>query len=1008
MRILAPLLTAARATWTGWSTRQRVHAVIVAISMCIAVGVQLPLSDWFIEDAAISFAYARNVANGEGLVTYVGGERVEGYSNPTWTFLLTLFEFVGINAFVAAKWLGGLFGAACIPLIYALTRSVRGHRKDDDAPAMAAVLLSMNAQFAIWNAAGLENSLFNLFLVIGLWRVLAEHEEDGVWRWPLSAFAFLGLAVTRPEGILYGALAGFTGMMLALSRDSRQGALYTAKWVFSFFLPFTLYHAVRYQYFGWAFPNTYYAKLGHKDFRPFSWSFRGWTYTRKWGWELWQMFFLPIYALAMTGLDKRRWIAWGVALVGLALVMYPGPDSWAQSALWPPIAPPSWWVQARVWGIVALMVALPLTALGRPAAAGRMLCWGSACITLFFAVYSTGDWMNGFRWFSLLAVPASVLFAIGVAELADLVQTTARSIDRPRLAVLGVILMGCGTVLATPPNVMHLDWFYGKRETGPFKVRMRVAYNTYLYRRLHLERPTVYDVDMGANMYWGQYDIVDMAGLVDVSMGHHHFERPFMQEYLWEERKPDLAHVHGGWARTSKIPSFPEWQERYIEAPGYPSSKKRVHIGNHVLRAHLMDEQWTGPEGVDVPFEDGLTLHGLLAPSPTTSPGSQLYVELGVSSRMRTNTEDYTAVVFLANDSGVAASWPASPAYDWIDAEDRREGEVFHGRYSFELPEDVPEGTYELGVVMFRGDKSVAGVLPPLPEEAEVEAPSENADSAPEGADAEDVGASDVPLVLPLYTLLADAELLLPEGYTAAGPRLARGEVRLTKTITVVSPEAHTESLMSTFDAVVQVADADRCAEAEEGWESARLPAYRRFAMLERERSRVGSHIASCLARQASSETDLDTQVDLLARAERWDRWSTDQDAAAEAILPKLESLGDAAVAAADWETAYTRFAQIMQIDPTQSHVRRKAELARDKRFGIDEDTLAQKEEERQERLKKARERQNKRHNNVNSRTDAELRRLKEAGRDGDTEADAPTPKPAIAVPVEPTPEASP
>ena len=38
---------------------------------------------FYIEDAGISFAYARNLVEGDGLATYAGGPRVEGYSNPT-------------------------------------------------------------------------------------------------------------------------------------------------------------------------------------------------------------------------------------------------------------------------------------------------------------------------------------------------------------------------------------------------------------------------------------------------------------------------------------------------------------------------------------------------------------------------------------------------------------------------------------------------------------------------------------------------------------------------------------------------------------------------------------------------------------------------------------------------------------------------------------------------------------------------------------------------------------
>src|SRR4051812_8768436 len=43
-----------------------------------------------IDDAYISFRYARNFAHGDGLV-YNLGERVEGYTNFLWTVILGLF-----------------------------------------------------------------------------------------------------------------------------------------------------------------------------------------------------------------------------------------------------------------------------------------------------------------------------------------------------------------------------------------------------------------------------------------------------------------------------------------------------------------------------------------------------------------------------------------------------------------------------------------------------------------------------------------------------------------------------------------------------------------------------------------------------------------------------------------------------------------------------------------------------------------------------------------------------
>ena len=54
----------------------------------------LPFRNWTPDDAFISFEYARNLAEGNGLV-FNDGERVEGFSNLLWTLLLAAVHRVG-------------------------------------------------------------------------------------------------------------------------------------------------------------------------------------------------------------------------------------------------------------------------------------------------------------------------------------------------------------------------------------------------------------------------------------------------------------------------------------------------------------------------------------------------------------------------------------------------------------------------------------------------------------------------------------------------------------------------------------------------------------------------------------------------------------------------------------------------------------------------------------------------------------------------------------------------
>ena len=157
---------------------------------------------FFIEDAGISFAYAKHFADGEGFVAYPGGERVEGFSNPLWTFLMAACHFVGLSVWVSAKVWGAIFGIATLPFIYGLVRRAGIGIK---ASMIAPLMLVLSPNFVIWCGAGLENSLYIFLMAFGMWRLFVEAEQNKA---PWSAFIFCLVAMTRPEGVMYAVLAG--------------------------------------------------------------------------------------------------------------------------------------------------------------------------------------------------------------------------------------------------------------------------------------------------------------------------------------------------------------------------------------------------------------------------------------------------------------------------------------------------------------------------------------------------------------------------------------------------------------------------------------------------------------------------------------------------------------------------------------------------------------------------------------------------------------------------------
>lgn len=77
---------------------------------CVAyVLAVVTLGDWIIDDAGISFAYARNIAHFDGFVSQAGRPPVEGYSNFTWVMLLVpTFWLHLFHPVIVSKLLGAL------------------------------------------------------------------------------------------------------------------------------------------------------------------------------------------------------------------------------------------------------------------------------------------------------------------------------------------------------------------------------------------------------------------------------------------------------------------------------------------------------------------------------------------------------------------------------------------------------------------------------------------------------------------------------------------------------------------------------------------------------------------------------------------------------------------------------------------------------------------------------------------------------------------------------------
>ena len=231
--------------------RRILGIALPALAVTLAIGISFARrGEVLCDDAYISFRYARNLATGHGLV-WNPGERVEGYSNLSYTLVLALGAWLGLPLPLVAQLVGAAAAVACLASVAALAACMD---VDRTAGWVCAAALGVTVPFSAWTFRGLETAPFTALLVAGAVVLARDVERGGPPSW--GACALFGLAaVTRPEGFLYVAAAA-----LALGFGPVP-VRHVARFVKGAGLAIVAQLALRLLYYGDALPNTYYAKV---------------------------------------------------------------------------------------------------------------------------------------------------------------------------------------------------------------------------------------------------------------------------------------------------------------------------------------------------------------------------------------------------------------------------------------------------------------------------------------------------------------------------------------------------------------------------------------------------------------------------------------------------------------------------------------------------------------------------------------------------------------------------
>ena len=443
---------------------------------------------WVVDDAGLTFAYARSIANGTGPRLQAGAPAVEGFSNPAWTAVLVVGRW--LHLFDHGTWFGVtdlvvfpkvvallcFFGV--LSCAYAIVADVRPEYALSITLAAGAATAAVPA-FVIWTMSGLENSLLTL-AVMGIAASLVRAVQRGRLldsRTAILCGALAALAaLTRPDGLVY--VGAYPIAVLLLHRaDRRRTVRMIATSCCTALIPLSLYVVMRLVVFGQWLANTAVAKR------------QG----------------LP----SLSDLNKPT-----------DLFVYAG-----------------WMVSILAIGLMAATFLRPST-LRAPLTVLTILL---GLATLAYTVLEA-DWMAELR-FSTPVWP--LLFLLIALASADVLSSAGRG---ARFAATAALLLT--TVVTMNVWVQRSNAFVRRPTVSICAIARNTGYtfNTYA-DRLAIGEGSLLAVDGGGTALSSRLRFVDLSGLTDTRIADYwaHRDMAGLRDYVFGDVRPTFIRIWFGW-----------------------------------------------------------------------------------------------------------------------------------------------------------------------------------------------------------------------------------------------------------------------------------------------------------------------------------------------------------------------------------------------------------------------------------------------------------------------------
>jgi arabinofuranosyltransferase len=225
----------------AYNSRER----LVVTALVLLVAAVVIASAWLGDDAYILLRTVDNALNGHGLRWNIA-ERVQSYTCPLWTLLLSLIIGMTREFYYTTLIVSLLATALTVAGLLRLARSPQG-------AALALLALLLSKAFVDYSSSGLENPLTHL-LVLAFVAALEHPDLAPTRRTGLLALLTALLALNRLDAVVLVAPA--LAYHLWQQRSRRPWAMAGLG-----LMPLLAWEGFSLLYYGFAFPNTAYAKL---------------------------------------------------------------------------------------------------------------------------------------------------------------------------------------------------------------------------------------------------------------------------------------------------------------------------------------------------------------------------------------------------------------------------------------------------------------------------------------------------------------------------------------------------------------------------------------------------------------------------------------------------------------------------------------------------------------------------------------------------------------------------